>query len=44
MRDNTVDIFVEWFRTEGCSVQSGTVLAVNDKFLDLISLPPIFWK
>jgi hypothetical protein len=39
MRDNTVDILAEWFRTEGCCVVDGRVLDLGGgHFLDLGSL------
>jgi hypothetical protein len=39
MRDNTVDIFAEWFAKEGCTVENGTVLNLGDGLLlDLVSL------
>lgn len=38
LRDNTVDIFAEWFMAQGCTIESKTVLRVGDKFMSLTSL------
>lgn len=39
MRDNTVDIFVEWFRAQGWQIEDGVVLiGPNGKLADLVSL------
>lgn len=39
MRDNTVDIFVEWFQMQGWKIESETVLVnPNGQMVDLISL------
>jgi hypothetical protein len=39
VKDNTVEIFVEWFRIQGCTIEADTVLVGPDgRLLDLVSL------
>ncbi len=39
MRDNTVDIFAEWFRMQGWEIESEVVLVGPDgRLADLVSL------
>jgi hypothetical protein len=38
MRDNTVDIFAAWFQVQGCAIEAETILVVDGRRFDLVSL------